>query len=301
VLLARERRAFTIVEMIVVIGIIVLILVIGVPAFNSMTVQQRASKTRQLLNGTLLRTQVVSVSDQTLTAVRLFPADWHVTDQDLGEVTAGRQIMTTYSFRSTYAANPYDPTQVLFDERFERIEDGPTHVLPPDTWVAPSEALDTVHTVPYLGGYVGDWVLNGRIGYFTLDADSRTNSGEQLLDADDFLIVFDPETGVQSSRRRQAWRLKAFDPRPAGEQTGQLETDGVRRSGTGQLDVPFQRFNFTGAVIYRREPFTALGADANDNDMIRARRDVLRRFGQAYYVDRTGGNLVAGTGEGGED
>ena len=288
--------------MIVVIGVIALILVIGVPAFNSMTVQQRLSKTRQLLDGTLLRTHVVSVSDRTLTAVRLFPADWHLSDVDTAEVVAGRQIMTTYSFRSTYAANPFAPTQVLFDERFERIEDGPTHLLPPDTWVAPSEALDTVHTVLGLGSTpVGDHVLDGEIGDFWLNADDRDENAERLLDADDFLIIFDPETGVQNSRRRQSWRLKAFDPRPSGDApTAQLETDG-ERAANGHLDVPFQRFNFTGAVIYRREPFTALGADADSEAEYSARRDVLRRFGQTYYVDRTGGNLVAGAGEGEED
>ena len=66
--------------MIVVIGIIALILVIGVPAFNAMAVQQRLSKTRQLLNGTLLRTQVVAVSGGMPTAVRLLPAEWHLSE-----------------------------------------------------------------------------------------------------------------------------------------------------------------------------------------------------------------------------
>jgi len=91
----------------------------------------------------------------------------------------------------------------------------------------------------------------------------------------------------------------AFDPRPAGQETGQLETDGARNSaGVLHNRLRFQRFNFTGAVIYQREPFVAVGAASDgDEDVIAARRDVLRRFGQTYYVSRTGGNLVAGAGE----
>ncbi len=298
----RAQRAFTIVEMMVVIGIIALVLAFGVPAFNSMAVQQRLSKTRQLLNGTLLRTHVVSVSDQTQTAVRLCPADWLLHEDAAMGPIAGRQIMTTYSYVSTSAANPSNPTQVLLDDRFERIADGPTQLLPPATWIAPSEALDDIRKIPIIEGwgndYIGDYVLDGTIGEFDLNADDRKNPGEEVLDADDFLIVFDPETGVRGSQRRQPWRLLAFDPREEGDAaTAQLETDGERDSGTGQTIEPFQRFNFTGTVIYQRDAFTALGAAASSPDEIRARRGVLRRYGQTYYVDRTGGNLVSGGGE----
>jgi prepilin-type N-terminal cleavage/methylation domain-containing protein len=292
---ARLPNAFTIVEMMVVIAIIGLILAIGVPAFNAMTTQQRLSKARQLLNGTLTRARVISISDRTLTAVRVFPAEWHL-DQEAASSgsLAGRQMLATYSYRATHAANPSDPSAVLFDERFERIENGPTQLLPPDTWVAPSEALFD----PGAGdSFDGDAILDGTIGYFTLDA---TDTREDFLSADDFLIVFDPETGVQTQRQLRpdwkAWRLLALDPR-SDTPTGQLETDGVRYSD-GTLRTPFQRYNFAGAVIYQREPFVAVGtASDGDDDLIDARRDVLRRFGQTYYVDRTGGNLVSGSGE----
>ena len=52
-----------------------------------------------------------------------------------------------------------------------------------------------------------------------------------------------------------------------------------------------ERFNFSGIVIYKREPFLALGASASADD----RQDVLRRFGRPYFVHRYSGGLVMGT------
>jgi prepilin-type N-terminal cleavage/methylation domain-containing protein len=299
------RYAFTVVELMVVVAIIALVLAIGIPAFNSMTEQTRLSKTRQLLNGTLVRARIISVSDRTLTAVRLCPAEWEVREGDERRTLAGRQIMTTYSYRATTAANPSNPAEVSFHERFERLQDGPTQVLPPDTWVAPSEALDMVHLVD--GDETSNWVLNGTIHHleggqlrgFELDGDSETNPGEELLDADDFLIVFDPDTGVKPSLLREPWPIKAYVPEEAD--VGGVE--GTEAAGEGwnvsraRFDTPFQRFNFTGVVVYKREPFVALGFDAASEAEYRARRDVLRRFGLMYYVDRTGGNLLAGGAE----
>ena len=54
-----------------------------------------------------------------------------------------------------------------------------------------------------------------------------------------------------------------------------------------------ERFNFSGIVIYRREPFLALDASASAED----RQDVLRRFGRPYFVHRYSGGLVMGTQE----
>lgn len=277
--------------MIIVIAIIALVLAIGVPAFNAMTIQQRMSKTRQLLDGALVRTQIIGVSDQTLTAIRLCPAEWHLDkDAALGSL-AGRQMLTTYAYRFTYAANPSNPTQVKFAERFERVEEGPTQLLPPDTWVAPSEAFDLTRRMASDsgGGLLGDVVLKGRIGDFEFDASKHLNN---FLEADDFLIVFDPETGVQPSARgdqRSCWPLVGYDPRTTSS-TAQQETNGVNNDR-------FKRYNFTGAVIYRREPFAALEKSLDGSALIEARRDVLKRLGQTYYVSRTGGGLVAGAGE----
>ncbi len=301
----REARcAFTIVELLVVIGIIVLILALGVPAFNSMTRQQRLTKTNQLLSGMLTRTHIVALSNSDLAAVRIFPAAWHLDENNTQLANlADRQMIATYVWRQTASADPYNPLQVLIEERFERMPDGPVNMLPPDTWVAPAEVFatqrprDEVYHHDLTGGrdVLGNFVLDGRIGRFELNAAA---SGEDFLDADDYLIVFDPQVGVVRSAqgmRRYAWQMYAFDPRPAGSApTAQGETSG-QRAGDGQLigQYAFRRHNFTGVLIYQREPFVALGK-ASDSNTITARREYLSRNGLMSYVDRRGGNLISG-------
>ena len=99
---------------------------------------------------------------------------------------------------------------------------------------------------------------------------------------------------MRSSLRREPWQMLALD---AGEGGNRRELDGERRISTGRLDVPFQRFNFTGVIVYQREQFELLGKEASAQD----RRDALKRYGQTYYVDRVGGNLVTGGDESAED
>lgn len=300
---ALPQTGFTVVEMMVVIAIIALILIVGVPAFNTMSVEQGFSRAHQLLNGALTRAHIVSLSERNLAAVRVFPAAWALSEEGTPAGEAGRQMLATYVYRFTYAANPADPSQVAFAERFERLEEGPMQLLPPDTWIAPSEALDVRTNVLGTSDPISDYVLHGTIGRFELDPDGVTNSGEKLLDADDFLIVFDPETGVKPSFDRRPWALKSYVPDSGELGSGADEVAGQEVAGCGWIAhknayrIPFQRFNFTGAVVYQREPFEALGAEGDDNYTISERREVLKRVGRTFYVDRTGGGLIAAGGE----
>ena len=291
--------AFTIVELLVVIGLIVLILGFGLPAFNAMVVQQRQNKTLQLLNSTLVHMHVISLSDQTFTAVRLLPTEWQFDPQRVrSEALGGRQVITTYAYRQVTMPDPDQPTRIRFEERFEPLEGGPMHVLPYDTWIAPLEALDTTRYVPDRPAppaySIGNHVLSGTIGQFERNANSRENNNETLLDADDFLFVFDPRTGLFPSLNRQPWLLVGYDPSPDALR----EWAGVRYSG-GDLIArqKYQRFNFTGAVIYAREPFVAAGKIGDNTDQIQLRRDILRRHGMNYYVEPRGGSLIAGSAE----
>lgn len=296
----RRAPAFTIVELLVVIGIIVLIVGFGVPAFNALIAQQRQNKTYQLLNGTLTHAHVISQADQTFTAVRMLPAEWHFNPEQVRvEALAGRQVMTTYRYRQATMPDPDVPARIHFEERFEPAGDGPTHVLPTDTWIAPLEALDTTRYVPDrpapVGYSIGDHVLSGTIGRFERNANSRENGSERFLDADDFLFVFDPRTGLFPSLNRRPWLLVGYDPTPGVER----EWAGMR-DGYGQLypaREKYQRFNFTGAVIYPREPFAAQGLFGESSDELQNRREILRNFGQNYYVNPRGGSLIAGSAE----
>lgn len=285
----------------VVIAIIALIIAMGVPAFNSMNIQQRQSKARQLLASAMTRTHIIAVSDQDLAALRIMPAEWYL-DRDSAATGSpvGRQILATYSWKQTASPDPYNPLTVGFAERFGRVEDSPTQLLPPDTWVAPAEAFatDTNRDDVFWKGtrgsrdVLGNYVLQGEIGTFQLDV-TNTRGGE-MLDADDFLVIFDPESGVLRptlGQERRVWPLYAFDPRPQGTQSGQTETAGWG-GDLADPQFPYQRHNYSGVVIYQREPFASLGAVGD----VEARRGLLERDGHTHYVSR-GGGLSAGAGE----
>jgi len=291
------RRAFSVVELLVVIGIITLILALGLPAFNEMAVQQRMSKTQQLLTSALTRTQVVAVSENTFAAVRLMPAHWRVhEDESSVESVVGRQFLTTYVYRQSTRPDPDSPVAIHFEERFEEIADGPAHLLSPGTWVAPIETLDDTTIVPGYGGILGDQVLNGTIDNFELNADARYSPGEAFLDADDFLIVFD-KNGLVNSLRRQPWLINGYDPREdfQREWAGPRYTSGLN-AGKVEPQYRYQRFNFTGVIVYQREAFLALGNPGASAYQINARRDLLNEIGMKYYVDRNAGGLIEGGG-----
>ncbi len=304
------RRAFTILELLVVIGIISLILVLGVPAFNTVSRDSAATQARQLLSAAMSRAALISSADRTTMAVRAVPSEWVYSTNELEdpaatlETTRGRQALVTYRYisNSTPPIGQSDlaPGDVLYADYFKETGGGVT-LLPPDVWVAPSEALQKTSD----GLFDGDAVLRGTVGTFALDPrpDGFDPDRDEFLNADDFLVVFEAERGVRTSvwptnspdLRPPAWRMYAYDPDTA---VGDPENRGWSRSGAGtwnrttrDFDIPYQRYAFGGLVMYRREVFLGLGARAASASEIEARRAVLSR-GEAYSISRFGGNLL---------
>ena len=273
--MSGRPRAFTVVELIVVIVIIGLILAIVLPGLAKMTSDARFSSASQSVQAAFTRAYVAAQSDRNMTAIRFVPGDWELNpDSDETEPT-GRQQMVTYTYRtSTDLENAAGEFVVKYRERLTRREGSQSVQLPANVWVAPAVTLErdgnglTPTAADLLAGDVGD---------FRLDPAANT-----FYSPDDFLVVFDPQTGVRggvSTGRRNAWprfQMAATDmTTPANPQ----ESDEV------------ERFNFSGIVIYKREPFLALGASASADD----RQDVLRRIGRPYFVHRYSGGLVMGT------
>ncbi|MCA9245095.1 MAG: hypothetical protein KDA32_14145 [Phycisphaerales bacterium] len=311
---ARLRSAFTIVELLVVIGIIIIVIAFAVPAFNSMARQAHFSQARATLSGAFQRAHILSISDRAMTAVRVFPADWEYSNAEDAAISRNRQRVALYQYRATDAANPDEPEDVAFDERLERIESEPTKLLPTDIWAAPTVAMRESQRA--------DELLQGQISRFTFDPAEATGTGG-FLNADDFLIVFGADgAGVQSDPRWQrtdpiswgnSWmdrsttqarfsqprmyRLKGYVPEDASytEYRGQ-EVDGDRAGGGNNglmdnpQDEPFRRFGFDGLVLYEREAFSTLGATAAPNE----RRAAILRSGRPYYISRIGGGLIEG-------
>jgi prepilin-type N-terminal cleavage/methylation domain-containing protein len=315
---SKIARAFTLVELLVVVAIIGVILGIGLPAFNSMTAQARRSKTRQLLQGALTRASVLSVADRNLVAVRIFPGAWDQLSETAaatpsGAAGIGSQVIAMYKYvtraeRPLTTGGQNDPSVITYVDRFERIKESPAVILPPDVWIAPIEALITGPNGDRTqvdrngnGGFdAGDTALDelaGAPGWFDLDCDPRTNQSKAMLNADDFLMVFDPEQGLVSSRARPVWKMFAYDPRPtsginSSPTTGGLETGGdyAYNSFVGRgayvVGSTFQRMNFTGAVIYDRKKFLSFSQNA--------RTDFLAREGLSLYATGGSGTLIAG-------
>jgi len=288
-----RRHGFTIIELLVVIGIIVLVLGIGLPAFNSMTRESRLTKAQQLTSAALSRASMLASSEASLAAVRFGPEAWERSLEGLTG-TRGLQVLTTYRYVTT-TEDPTNPLQPAFDDRFERTGEFATVALPDDTWAAPLEALRD-------GPDYDEFILNGRAGVFTLNAaEARTSNRNSFLPADDFLIVFladgsvapyQPNCEGMPPANNEApdagcyGKLSAYDP-----ETG-METAGIWRNNPGRYDRYFFRFQFSGVVFYPREPFLLLGPNAKPDD----RRAHLLRHGLPYFVNRAGGALAPAQG-----
>lgn len=292
------RRGFTLVELLVVIAIIVLVLAVALPGMSALSSQTRTSAAVQRISAVLSRAYNLAVAEGTLVAVRFVPAEWETREQAGGP--AGRQRVAVYQYvgdADRYEAGGF---KVQFNEYFKRAAGVDVLDLPEDVWVAPLESLvaspdasitlgrdvpglTQFQLVTYSGPWSRSFILDGPPGQFTFDPVFVNGSGagdSQFLPADDFLVVFDPRSGLVGGVP-QPFRLKAYSP--LGNVEVDRSADDPGYSGTPTL---FQRFNFTGLVVYSRDAF--IGAGANPGD----RQEILRTRGQPYTVSRHGGALV---------
>lgn len=289
--------AFTVVELLVVISVIVLILALAMPNLSALHADTRFKTTTQTINAMLTRAYFLSLAEQTMTAVRFVPAEWDASTDETGR--RGRQRAVIYKYVASSDVERGDGSfQVQFEEYFQRVESIRAAELPIDVWVAPLEALsDQTVTIPGEGTIeLGqNLVLSGRISdpsapaehNFTFDAD-RSSGGtdaDAFLNADDFLIVFDPQIGLRAGVRR-AYPLKAYVPGV------DIETfwDDWNGNGLADSNEPrYQRYGFTGLVLYRREPFVALGSQADGDE----RQELLQREGRPYLAHPFSGGLLS--------
>lgn len=272
--LARRAAGFTLVEMIVVIAIILLILGIAVPSITTMSAQTRFDAGVQTINSTLNRAYMAATADNQMTAVRFVPSQWEFRESVDPQAPTGRQHLVMYQWvGATERETAGNQFEIDFRERFERRPGIEAVPLPSDVWAAPIEAWREAPNQT-----VARDTLTGTIGRFELDP---TRSGTQFLSADDFLVVFDPRSGLQSTRA--AYPLKAFDPNSGSEVDQDLNNSAIR----------FLRYGSAGVVVYRREPFVTLGANALPAE----RSGLLREYGRPYYAQRFGGGLVMGVQE----
>ncbi len=285
---AGRRAAFTIVELIVVIALVVIVLALAIPGLNVLNAQARLSGASQTLNVALTRAYYTAVADVNMTALRLLPGDWDISEQTGLAGAPGRQHAVVYSYTGVaYDPDNPRPNDVTFKEYFSRRAGVDAVVLPEDVWAAPVEALSNeVVDLPGSSDPAA-WrlFLEGNVGAFAYDAQVRGGDAGQgpLLNADDFLIVIDPKAGVLMPRIR-AHPLRAYSPREGTEQ--------YRRPGSSGESGLYTRFGCAGFILYSREQFLAFGREGGGT-VAENRRNFLREKGRAYLAQRYGGGLSA--------
>lgn len=285
-------HAFTIIELIVVITVIVLILAIAVPGLSRMNDEMRMTSAKQSIQGVTTQAYLLSLADRAMTAVRFFPGAW---DSDPNAATVDtRQHMAVYSYVGTSVQEnpPGSGTfQVQLGEYFERAKDLGSVKLPEGVWSAPLEALSPSEawlgpTQQYYGALGSEFVLDGKIGQFEFNADHASSTEtKNLLNADDFLLVCDPETGMRTGTPT-LYHLRAFVP------TWRYDADTLNTSNLSDMTGWYQRYSFSGVVTYPREPLLNLPGGTTAAGSLR--QDVLRLSGRPYLVHRFSGGLLAG-------
>ncbi|MEW6197368.1 MAG: prepilin-type N-terminal cleavage/methylation domain-containing protein [Planctomycetota bacterium] len=269
------RSAFTLVELIVVVTVIVLVLAIGIPALSAMNAEARLTSAQQTIQGATTRAYYMALAERTMTAVRFYPAEWDAATKP-GESQQGRQRVAVYRWVGSTVAP--SGAALRLNEYFARAGELESVTLPEDVWVAPIEALAVNQYRP--PNYGANFVLTGQIGVFGYDPPEPPNSDPQgVLWADDFLIVCDPQAGVRTGEPRK-FPLRAYSPLDNYE----VEPD------PGQSGIRYNRYSAAGLVVYRREPFVALGSAAAGAQ----RQTLLRTSGRPYLVHRFSGGLLAG-------
>lgn len=299
--------AFTLVELLVVMLVIIVVIGIGLPAFNSLSLDSQYSQSRQTIAGALTRAHVLAISQRNLIAVRICPAEWvaGVGGGEGGAVT-GRQAISFYSLRTPTvnpAATNSNNSALFGQERFERIESEEVILLPAGVWAAPAEALAEIDEDRDNRPEEGGSVVRGDVGRFRVDAASVAANDRLFLDADDFLIVFSADGGLVTQVQPKPWRLSAFIPHDpknndysAFVPTSGVEDAGRWRANQEQYSPAFRRFSFAGVSLYRRDEFRSVARDGATPSNREARRGVLRKSGLTFLVNPTGGALVQAEG-----
>ena len=315
----RRTAGFTLVELVVVITVIVIVLALAVPSLSGMHSEARLSSATQLVNAMITRAYYLSVAENTMTAVRFMPAELDASEA-AGQ-HSGRQHLVLYK----YVGNSERETaggafEIAFDEYFRRVEGVSSVELPDGVWAAPIEALSrapvTLHheignglggsalaELGYFNELGVDFVLNGAISgqyarhTFALNAGLRDVDAPQtpVLNADDFLIVFEPGTGIRSGVP-QTHRLRAYAPKvdDPGAATVYWDYELDRDESLSEEQRFYQRYSFTGVILYQREAFVEIDELVDPVGRAQAWQDYLRSQGQPFLVERHGGGLVSG-------
>lgn len=272
-----KKSAFTIIELIVVMAIIVALLLMAVPAFKTIHKRGQLGTSFLLIQSNLERARIESRSWHNTFAVRVSPLEWV---QEPQPQSKNKQILSTYIWtcstnKKTYNATDYsdnNPTinpvsSINFAEHFELRKGNQQftpYVLPLNIGVAPIEAE------------TNSQLLSGQIGFFSSDPENPL-----LIKSEDFIFMFNNGVLCGNPYKREIAPGYNFirDPYPIWSY-----------NPTTQRESYVKRYPTTGFIIYDREALMTAGIN-NVNGS--TRQFLLNKFGIKYIVNPQNGKCEA--------
>ncbi|NLX15147.1 MAG: prepilin-type N-terminal cleavage/methylation domain-containing protein [Phycisphaerales bacterium] len=251
-----RRRGITLVELMVVIGIIALVAALALPAFGPMMQSKREAEFVNSLNGLFAMAQVSALGKRSHVALRFERAFETVEDTGL-MISAGRE------------ANWLDHQQARFldfatskEYAFIHDPESKVHALPPNVWVAPGDFAERNLDDDSTDMWYEPTLNNNTVRYSPFDT---------------FYIVFNSNgelTRKPADQCRYRDRTQAYPA--AGDRIVQP-----------MVDYP-GRPTVTSLVLYDRRAFGQVAATSD------ARKDFLRQYGRPIYLNRYNAAAVEG-------
>ena len=283
-------RAFSLIELVVVVGIIILLVAIAVTAVGPAMFSSQQTQVIQQLTGAINIAQV-RAQNQGGFAIRIeraFKTDERGYMQDINGQTPDNGHTSLPNFDRTQAPIylPYQQIRFLRAPREGRyytpaLDD--VIKLPTGVWLAPDYAL--VNGTPPPAGYsatlfpfpVTDLVDPWDPSVLAANASFATNSFEN------FCIVFD-QRGSVTELRPQRVGITTDDYYYQDQSQADLQAASINREGAL---TTFKYPSARGVIMYDRKKFDSYG-DAS------TKAQYLARDGRLLYINRILGTLVEG-------
>ncbi|PYL28821.1 MAG: hypothetical protein DMF45_07925 [Verrucomicrobia bacterium] len=147
----RERFAFTLLELLVVIGIIAILMVLIAPAFTSIKTGNNVTTAAYTIKGTLDQARTYAMANNTYTWVGFFEEDVSQPSANPAAAGAGRIVMsivaskdgtTIYTGGLTSPAVELDPTKLIQVGKLTKIDNLHLKTFPDATATPPPDTFD---------------------------------------------------------------------------------------------------------------------------------------------------------------